>query len=288
MSVSPDLRRLLWELRRRLPEHTLTARTRHGVLSFSSRDAAVGRRLFTHRAFEYDKLEKAIALLRADVPERMAAPWLVDVGANVGTVCIPLVRDRVFARALALEPEPRNHAYLVRNVRANGLDAAITMLNAGLSSTTGAMTLELAFDNFGDHRIRVGVPTTSHPACREQDRAVIEVPVHRLDDLLPARGLTADDVAVLWIDVQGHEHHVLDGAEGVVASGVPVVTEFWPYALARAGREPAAYVELLRERFRWFYDLEAAVPARCPTTDAKMLLERSRADTAFTDLVLIP
>lgn len=273
---------------RRLPERTLTVSTRHGRLSFSSRDAAVGRRLYTHREFEYEKIEKAVALLRADVPERMSAPWLVDVGANVGTVCIPLVRNRVFARALALEPEPRNHAYLVQNVRANGAEAAITVLNAGLSSATGAMPMELAFDNYGDHRIRVGVPVTSHPVCREQDRAVIQVPVHRLDDLLFARGVAADEVALLWIDVQGHEHHVLDGAESLVAGGVPVVAEFWPYALGRAGRDAAAYVELLRERFRWFYDLEAALPARCPTTDAKGLLDRYRADTAFTDLVLIP
>ena len=281
-------RRLLWEANRRLPERSVTVDTRHGRLAFSSRDAAVGRRLYTHGAFEYDKIEKAIALLRADVPERLSARRLVDVGANVGTVCIPLVRDRVFARALALEPEPRNHAYLVQNVRANGVGDAITVLNAGLSSTNGSMTMELAFDNYGDHRIRVGDPTTSHPVCREQDRAVIEVPVRRLDDLLPTLALGPDDVGVLWIDVQGHEHHVLDGAEKVVAGGAPVVSEFWPYALARAGRDPAAYVELLRERFRWFYDLEAAVPARCPTTDAKALLDRYRADSAFTDLVLIP
>ena len=283
-----EVRRLLWEASRRLPERSVTVNTRHGRLAFSSRDAAVGRRLYTHGAFEYDKIEKAIALLRADVPERLSARWLVDVGANVGTVCIPLVRDRVFARALALEPEPRNHAYLVRNVRANGVGDAITVLNAALSSTNGSMTMELAFDNYGDHRIRVGEPTTSHPVCREQARPVIEVPVRRLDDLLPTRALGPDDVGVLWIDVQGHEHHVLDGAAKVVAAGAPVVSEFWPYALARAGRDPAAYVELLRERFRWFYDLEAAVPARCPTTDAKALLDRYRADSAFTDLVLIP
>ena len=286
--MKSKVRRLLWEARRRLPERSVTVNTRHGRLTFSSRDAAVGRRLYTHGEFEYDKIEKAIALLRADVPERLGARRLVDVGANVGTVCIPLVRDRAFARALAFEPEPRNHAHLVRNVRANGVADAIMVLNAGLSSTSGSMTMELAFDNYGDHRIRVGEPTTSHAVCREQDRAVIEVPVHRLDDLLPTLALSPDDVGVLWIDVQGHEHHVLDGAEKVVASGAPVVSEFWPYALARAGRDPAAYVELLRERFRWFYDLEAVVPARCPTTDAKALLDRYRADSAFTDLVLIP
>jgi FkbM family methyltransferase len=282
------VRRLMWEASRRLPERAITVDTRHGRLTFSSRDAAVGRRLFTHREFEYDKIEKAVALLRADVPERLGAPWMVDVGANIGTVCIPLVRDAIFARALALEPEPRNHAYLVQNVRANGGDDAITVLNAALSSTNGSMPMELAFDNYGDHRIRVATPTTSHPVCREQDRAVIEVPVHRLDDLLPALALSPEDVGVLWIDVQGHEHHVLDGAEKIVASGVPVVAEFWPYALARAGRDAGAYVDLIRERFRWFYDLEAAVPARCPTTDAKALLERYRADTVFTDLVLVP
>ena len=280
-------RRLAWEVMRRLPERTLTARTRHGRLVFSSRDAAIGRRLYSHGEFEYATIEKAVTLARTEAPARVAAPWLVDVGANLGTVCIPLVRDREFARALAFEPEPRNYRYLVENVRANGLGGAITTVNAGLSSVNATMRLELAFDNFGDHRIRVSVPTSSHPECREADRAVIDVPVYRLDDALAARGIAPAEVGLLWIDVQGHEHHVLEGAGSLLASGVPVVAEFWPYALARAGTDAAAFAALIGSRFRWLYDLAEAAPARHAARDAAVLA-RYRDDTAFTDLLLVP
>jgi FkbM family methyltransferase len=286
--VKSKVRRLAWEAWRRLPERTLTARTRHGRLTFSSRDAAVGRRLYSHGEFEYDKIEKALGLVRAAAPARAGAGWLLDVGANIGTVCIPLVRDRAFARALAFEPEPRNYRFLVENVRANGLESAITAVNAGVSSANTTMTMELAFDNFGDHRIRVGTPRSSHPECREEERAVIQVPVHRLDDYLASVPVAPSDVGLLWIDVQGHEHHVLEGASAVLAAGVPVVAEFWPYALARAGTDATAFVGLLRSRFRWFYDLEEAAPARCPVADADVLLSRYRADTAFTDVLLLP
>jgi FkbM family methyltransferase len=224
----------------------------------------------------------------AGAPGRAAAPWLLDVGANIGTVCIPLVRDRAFAHALAFEPEPRNYRYLVRNVRANGLEAAVTTVNAGVSSVNTTMAMELAFDNYGDHRIRVAPPTSSHPECREEERAVIQVPVHRLDDFLPTVPVAVADVGLLWVDVQGHEHHVLEGAGALLTAGVPVVAEFWPYALARAGTDAAAFVALLRTRFRWFYDLESSAPARCPVADADMLLSRYGADTAFTDLLLLP
>jgi len=60
MSPAALLRRVVWEVLHRAPERALTARTQHGVLSFSNKDRAIGRLLFTDRAFELDKIERAI------------------------------------------------------------------------------------------------------------------------------------------------------------------------------------------------------------------------------------
>src|SRR5215470_12804962 len=100
MSPAVFVRRAIWELLHRGPERTLTARTRHGVLSFSSKDRAIGRLLFTERAFELDKIDRAIrcAMAAGALGERNDG-WLLDVGANVGSVCIPLVRRGVVTRA---------------------------------------------------------------------------------------------------------------------------------------------------------------------------------------------
>jgi FkbM family methyltransferase len=292
MSPAALLRRALWEVLHRVPERALTARTKHGVLSFSNKDRAIGRLLFTDREFELDKISRALrCAINAGVLRERNDGWLVDVGANVGSVCIPLVQRGVVTGALAFEPEPKNYAHLVRSLALNGIDArTIRPLNAAVSSTNGTAALELAFTNFGDHRIRVEASTRSHPDLREAERAVITVVVHRLDDVVAAQGIAREDVRLLWIDAQGHEGQVLEGAPKLIGAGVPVVTEFWPYGLARSGEEGRRFGDVLRARFQAFYDLSDAAPQRQPIADVGVLFARYPADpgTAFTDLLLIP
>jgi hypothetical protein len=46
-----------------------------------------------------------------------------------------------------------------------------------------------------------------------------------LDALLEAEGLSAAEVGMVWIDVQGHELAVLRGARSLLAEHIPVVVE---------------------------------------------------------------
>jgi FkbM family methyltransferase len=286
--LMPIVRRVAWEVLRRLPPRTLTVRTRHGILSVSNKDRAIGRLLYADRAFELEKIDRAVrCAVEAGVLAERNDGWLLDVGANVGSVCILLVRRGTFSRAVAFEPEPANYAHLVRGLALNGIDArTIVPVQAALSSANGAASLELAFTNFGDHRVRVEAPATSHPECREAERAVINVPARRLDDMVAELGITRDAVKLIWIDVQGHEAQVLQGASDLIAVGVPVVTEFWPYGLARSGDDGRRFGELLRARFAAFYDLGAPNPRREAIARVPELFERYPG-TAFTDLLLV-
>jgi len=288
--VTPSVivRRALWEVLHRMPSRTLTVRTRHGLLSIGNKDRAIGRLLFTWREFELDKIDRAIrCAMGAGVLGERNDGWLLDVGANVGSVCVPLVRRGAFARAVAFEPEPANYAHLRRSLALNGIDErTIRPVNAALSSANGAATLELAFTNSGDHRIRVEAPSSSHPDCREDERALIQVPVHRLDDAVASLEIRREHVKLLWIDVQGHEAQVLEGAPRLLAAGVPVVTEFWPYGLQRSGASGRNFAALLRASFTTFYDLADETPAPRPIGDVPSLFRRY-AGTSFTDLLLL-
>jgi hypothetical protein len=62
MAASEGTRRLVWRALSRLPEFRIVRRTRHGVLGFSSRDRGVGRILFMRGEYEYEQLERAVAL----------------------------------------------------------------------------------------------------------------------------------------------------------------------------------------------------------------------------------
>ena len=283
MATAEALKRILWRALSRLPEFRITQRTRHGVLGFSSRDRGVGRILFTRGEYEYEQLERAVALGGFPSPGR---GWLLDVGANVGTVCIALARRGAFARALAVEPAPDTFRHLVRNVARNRLGDAIRCVNAALSATSGTAELELS-TNSGDHRVRVAGPLAAE-RYHEHTRPLVRVPLRRLDDLLDEHGIGRGDVGLLWMDVQGHERHVLDGAPKLLASGVPLVVELWPYGLRRAGVEPEAFAEYLGARFRSYYDLGLAAPIARPTAELAASLGQLVSYKSFTDLLLVP
>lgn len=261
-------------------------RTRRGLFGVSSRDAGVGRLLFIHRDYEWDIVDKAV---RIAVAAGKLAPrsrgFVVDIGANVGTVCIPLVAEGRFAGALAVEAEAGNHRQLVRNLRRNGVDGVVRAFHCALSSTTGTGTLELS-RNSGDHRVRVHA-TSAEDRYHEDRRPLTSVPVYRLDDLLDNAAVAAADVALIWMDVQGHEGHVLEGAQNTLEARMPVVAEFWPYGLARTGVSPEGFTRLVQERFDTFYDLSEDAPTARPTADIRRLYDKHEHFKSFTDLLLI-
>src|SRR5437763_14362293 len=128
------LHRMLWKALHHLPEMELRLRTRHGPLRVSNKDRGVGRILFLHGEYEHGGIQKAVRLLR-----QVRSRWpqdgglIIDAGANIGTVCISMVKNHLFSGALAIEPEPRNYRLLARNVADNGLAGAIRCSELALS-----------------------------------------------------------------------------------------------------------------------------------------------------------
>jgi hypothetical protein len=56
-----------------------------------------------------------------------------------------------------------------------------------------------------------------------------------LDELVARDVIDPARVGLVWIDAQGHEGHVLAGADELLDRGVPVVARFQPRLLAEAG-----------------------------------------------------
>lgn len=150
---------------------------------------------------------------------------LLDVGAHVGLVAIPVL-DRAPARCLAFEPEPRNVAFLRRNIERHGLDARMEALPFALYSEPGQVRLALSADNAGDHRVLA-------PDAPADERSTVAIEAHTLDAWLDGRALDAP--VAMKLDTQGCEARVLRGAVRTLASVDHIVTEFWPAGLARAG-----------------------------------------------------
>ena len=209
---------------------------------------------------------------------------LLDVGANIGMICIALLRQRRFARAVAVEPSPRNLRLLERNVDQNGLSDRVLRLPYALSSADGEMELELSEYNSGDNRIR---HSASNGAWDEERREVVRVPVRTLDGVLSEHGVEAGSVRLAWVDIQGHEGYFLDGARAVLAGGAPVVSEFWPYGILRSGMARSEYCAIACELFTHFYHLHGTVAEKLPASRIDSLFDVYAAPKQMCEVIFV-
>jgi FkbM family methyltransferase len=212
----------------------------------------------------------------------------VDVGANVGTTSISAIQSGMFDIAIAIEPDPSNSALLRQSIVASRLEGRIVPVNVALSDGVREATLERSPVNHGDYRIRVNEDSGSACAMDEASWETVSVSCTTFDDLVDRGVIQLSDVGMVWMDTQGHEGHVLRGARSLLASDIPVVIEFWPYALERAGAL-ASLVELITSHYPWIADLGVRVAGRPVLrrgTDVTELYQEYTEHTA-TDLLLL-
>ncbi|MDQ3759473.1 MAG: FkbM family methyltransferase [Actinomycetota bacterium] len=202
----------------------------------STSDEAVGLGLFAHGSHERRQLDAVSAVLSewSGKAGPLQGKRFLDIGANIGTSVVEATVSLGCSGGWALEPHPENFKLLRHNLLENGLDEKIVPLELAASDADGTAMLEVAKVNMGDHRVRVG--SGSDPGrMAEGARQTIAVPMRSLDSLVDDGTISLDDVALAWIDTQGHEAHVLAGAGCLAQARVPVYLEYWPYALERAG-----------------------------------------------------
>jgi FkbM family methyltransferase len=244
----------------------------------NSRDDMICRSVFVYGEFDLAKLEQVMSLLRRRLGvERVDT--IIDVGANIGTICIPAVARGYADRAVAVEPHPVNCRILRTNVALNGLHDRITVFECACGADReGTLEILRPGDNWGDVRVATESETRGLP---ESQRRLVAS--RRVDDLA---GAAASGLTVLWIDTQGFEASVLQGACGLLTRRVPVVVEFDPAMLAcrRAGLQALAAAFT---GYGSFVDLEQPERER-PVADIPRLAdEMAAAKRVFTDLLVL-
>lgn len=165
-----------------------------------------------------DQIGRSIALTRVfdlcvtEVIYRLLEPGgvAVDVGANIGYVT-NLMATRVGpdGKVIAFEPQPTVYAALERNVTRWKRDprlGAVELHSLAVSNRAGIGRLEMQPD-FERH---MGLATLGGPAQRD-DLDEVEVSLVTLDEQLGDQA-----VDLIKIDVEGHEHAVLEGARGLL------------------------------------------------------------------------
>lgn len=204
----------------------------------STSDRAIGGRLFASpklKRSEIRALLRAVAILKA--AGRPPSGDFLDIGANIGTTCLPAIKTHGFARAIAVEPSLENARLLHVNAVLNGLHDRVTVVQKALSDRKREGWLSMRVANSGGHSL-------NRPA---EGKAGIYVQVDTLEGLVAEGIVVPERLGMVWIDVQGHEPEVLRGAGSVLELRPPLVVE----VQTKGGQRDIDWLEPLAERYEW-------------------------------------
>jgi FkbM family methyltransferase len=232
--------------------------TEHGDVFAANLSSALEWTLWAFGCFEPHFAELFSLLIRP-------GDRCVDVGANIGLHTVRLAKLAGRGGVVtAIEPDPGLARRIERNLVLNDL-ANVRVVNAAASDEAGPVTL---------HRPDPGDPNRA--------RASLHGYSYLTGDAISVPAVTVDQVcgrervALIKIDVEGHEGAVVRGAAGVIGRDAPsVVFEYAPDLLDDPAQSP----------FGWLaeqgYVMLAVRPARRPVTGRpRLALDRVSAPSA--------
>ncbi|MEY2884046.1 MAG: hypothetical protein RL490_1770 [Pseudomonadota bacterium] len=150
-----------------------------------------------------------------------AVDLVLDVGANSGQFGTALRSLGYAGRILSFEPLADVHAALERNCAGDTLWSAAP--RGALGREDGSITINIAGNSASSSVLPM---LDSHSQAAPESRYIgqEQVPIHRLDTLLPALRGDARQI-YLKIDTQGYEREVIAGAAATLAGVAAVQLE---------------------------------------------------------------
>lgn len=153
-------------------------------------------------------------------PNRKENGYFIDCGANIGTTCIYFKKeldDKI--KILAFEPLKENYDFFRINSILNGIEKDIIIEKLALSNESCKMNI---------HKNEINPGGTGFFDDKGQGDEIVDLV--SLDDYFVQHNLEADDLKYMWIDTEGFEPQVLEGARSLLTSGnIPLYMEFNPY-----------------------------------------------------------
>ena len=142
---------------------------------------------------------------------------IIDVGANSGLYAVLAARAAREATVHAFEPLPQAISVLRNNVKLNGVNDRVSIVEAAVSDESGRAKLFVPAGNAGVLEMSASLSSE----FRAQHSQVLCVAVTTLDEFVRASGI--EKVDLLKVDVESQEHRVLTGARHVIAAHRPLI-----------------------------------------------------------------
>jgi FkbM family methyltransferase len=158
---------------------------------------------------------------------------VVDIGANIGfysQLLLKIVGEK--GSVHSFEPDKLNFSHLVANTKKHKNSF---VNNVAVSDRSGKIKL---------YRFALNVEFKTYEVEGES-QDFTEIDCVSLDDYFK----NGQAVDVIKTDTEGYDYFVVMGMKELIkrSKNLVLITEFWPYMLAKAGVKPAQFIAELRE-----------------------------------------
>ena len=195
----------------------------------------------TGRTCSFGQIEAFFELCNKFYPEEKGKT-ILDCGCNILTTSSYVLKKRADFKSLAFEPNPDAFEMASLNSKLNDIKERVTLVNAALSNKHSIMKFrKLGYASGSGYLV-------SNPGSDDLT-STVDVQCYSLDEWCHTNSFDADDIGYLWIDVQGHEGFLLDGARLVLKKQPPLFVEFCTNLLEDTGCKDLC-ISILKE----FYD----------------------------------
>ncbi|WP_084673819.1 FkbM family methyltransferase [Methylobacterium sp. WSM2598] len=198
-----------------------------------------------HRAYSEkgDWAKTTVDKLKEFFDKNGGVGYYLDIGANIGLTTIPIAQSYPNVHCFAFEPEPHNFMNLEINTKINCRHANYKLFRLALFKENSNLQFEIAPENLGDHRIRIGGNFIGD--IGEHLRPVINVEAVPLNDF----AAHIKTPLAVKIDVQGAEPFVFEGGKDVLKKAGIIILEWWPYTMKRMKADPDIIFEFIKSNF---------------------------------------
>ncbi len=214
------------------------------------------------------------------VKSTMSDTVFLDIGANFGYFTC-LVASRIGAsgsgKVIAVEPNPRMHGLMSRNIRINWSMAPVETHACAITVDGTSVDLVIPADS------AVNAHIMTEGVGRVSGSNVLHVPGNTVDRIVAGRR-----VDLIKIDVEGHELDVLNGANETfrAASNIHVVMEWSMNQMNDVGINPGIVMDKFDELGLAYYHLPESIHVSNAELEPLRLSREQLLLTPYTNIYL--
>jgi FkbM family methyltransferase len=218
------------------------------------KDKFISRETYINGPHDYHLFKKTKILLNKKIK------YLIDVGANIGTFCIPPIKDGLLDRCIAIEPVKKIYDVLNINIILNEVDKKIKTYDCVISDKINEnLKLSINKDNYGDNKFQISSGKRKKFKIIKLDYFIEKFNFREL---------------LIKIDVQGFEDKVLISGSKFISKKVPLIVEF-DYNFLKS-KNSQKIIKLIKKNYSYLSILDNRYPKKDKIEDFEKLFSTTK------------